>query len=161
ALWTSIAFSQTTPLIVAAEANFKVSPPQIIITGTNFGAVSPTVTFSGTTLAIQTFSQTSVLATLPAGIMPGAYLLTLRNNELASKPVTLFDVTVGAAGPAGPTGAVGPLGPAGPSGSQGPAGPQGTPGPNRQAIALMRWYGVNTTARFPFLPTFSLAFDGS
>ena len=70
----------------------------------------------------------------------------------------------GAQGPIGPQGVQGPVGPQGVQGPQGLPGPQGTSsssGPNTLAIALLRWYDVNLTARFSVEANANYAaFDG-
>lgn len=132
ALLPSASFATTKPAIVSAEANFQTN--QITITGSNFGTAKPYVTLNSQALTVVTFTPTTVLADLPNGIAPGAYLLTLKNET--DGVTASFDATIGAAGPQGPQG---PLGPQGPQGAQGPQGPQGLPGSN--SFASIGWTG--------------------
>jgi hypothetical protein len=84
------------------------------------------VVFAHTALALVSFTNQKLVATLPAGFAAGSYSLTVTN----SVPQTgTFTVTLGAVGPTGPTGPQGPAGPAGPQGPAGPAGAQGPVGP--------------------------------
>jgi hypothetical protein len=76
--------------------------------------------------------DTSITASLPVGISPGTYVLTvLYGGPLATDPDSQgdsLDVTIGAAGPTGATGATGATGPQGPRGDTGATGPQGAKG---------------------------------
>lgn len=122
-----------TPLtITRTEADFTTNT--LLIFGENFawaGDLDPQVTLAGDPLVVTGFTDSQITAELPAGLIPGSYLLTvsrgpgpLRNDD--------FEVTLGAVGPqgaTGPPGAQGPQGPAGPAGPQGPQGPPGPPGP--------------------------------
>jgi hypothetical protein len=110
------------PVIQKASANFTTN--QLTINGANFGT-APAVVLQTTPLAVVTSSSTQIVAILPAGTMPGSYLLEVTSGtHMAS-----FDVTIGAAGPQGPQGLVGPQGPAGATGPQGPQGLTGAAGP--------------------------------
>jgi len=72
----------------------------------------------------------------------------------------------GLKGDTGSAGSVGPPGPQGPQGATGATGPAGPPGPtaaNMLAIALLRWYDVNTVVgsfAVGSAPT-GVAFDGA
>ena len=69
----------------------------------------------------------------------------------------------GDTGLAGSVGSQGPQGPQGATGAAGPAGPPGPAGPNTLAIALLRWYDVNTVVgsfAVGSAPT-GVAFDGA
>ena len=79
-------------------------------------------------LTILSADQTSILAELPDMISDGDYKLRVKNGHGLRKE-EVYDLTLGAVGPAGPEGPVGPEGPAGPEGPQGPAGPAGSDGP--------------------------------
>jgi len=124
------AWSATTPIIFSAAVN--TTNNRITITGSNFSpsGLAPTVVFAHTTLALVSFTNQKLVATLPAGFAAGSYSLTVTN----SVPQTgTFGVTLGAVGPTGPQGPAGPAGaqgPAGPAGAQGPAGPAGPQGPS-------------------------------
>jgi hypothetical protein len=109
-----------------------VRPNTIAISGQNFGASKPTVTLDAMKLAVTSFSQTSINATLPISLPPGSYVLTVVSGN--GKPASGLDVTIGTQGPGGPQGPQGPPGSTGATGPQGPlrnpgaTGPQGPPG---------------------------------
>jgi hypothetical protein len=129
------------PVIVSAQANFVANT--ITITGNNFGTNPPTVTLDATTLTLASNSNTSIVANLPAGILPGSYHLKVAKAEGGKgnpdhddkDDVATLDVTLGVQGPQGPQGIQGIQGPQGiqgqqgPQGAVGPAGPQGPSGP--------------------------------
>jgi hypothetical protein len=105
------------------------------IVGANFGDAMPTVTLGDVSLAVTTFNDSEIVATLPPGIARGSYLLIVIRAgtvPVQSTPFQFtvqsvpFQVTLGAVGPPGPEG---PPGPPGPQGAQGPQGLQGPPGP--------------------------------
>jgi hypothetical protein len=105
---------------------------RLFISGENFalGSQSTLVTL-GTigSLAIESETDFSIVAALPAGGVPvGDYLLTVsRGDALLHNDV--YDLTIGAVGPEGPQGEQGPQGPQGPKGDTGATGPQGPQGP--------------------------------
>jgi hypothetical protein len=113
------------PTVQSGVINYLTN--QVTLTGTNFepGKVKPTIVFNGATLTVTSFSNTQVVATLPTGITPGTFNLTLTNS--AGNSVE-FDMTYGAIGPQGPAGAAGPTGTQGPAGPAGPGGPRGITG---------------------------------
>jgi hypothetical protein len=99
----------------------------LTIQGTNFGANKPTITLGGgAPFVVTSWSATQVIATMPAGLLPGSYALRLVRANGGSD---IFDMTVGAVGPAGPTGPTGLAGPQGVPGLNGPPGPAGPTGP--------------------------------
>lgn len=110
------------------------SPDTISIIGTKFGTTAPAVSMDGFALAIGTFTDTSIVATLPPAIVnaPGSYTLTVVNTGTSgtvNSRTATFDYTIGAVGPQGPTGPQGPVGPKGATGATGATGPQGPTGP--------------------------------
>jgi Collagen triple helix repeat (20 copies)/IPT/TIG domain len=119
------------PVVQSGIINYVTN--QVTLTGTNFepGKAKPTVLFNGAALTVTSFTNTQVVATLPTGLTPGTFNLTLTNS--AGNSVE-FDLSYGAIGPQGPvgpagsTGAQGPGGPTGPAGPQGPRGLTGAPG---------------------------------
>jgi Collagen triple helix repeat (20 copies) len=134
--WWPVLQAQQHNAPVLSNATVTTSAqPTIAIGGSSFGVIPPSVTLDGLPLNVISYSDTLVVAFLPAGVTPGTYLLSLTNNSLQGNPdvrTGTFDVTIGAVGPTGPQGATGPQGPAGPVGpvgAQGPAGAQGLPGP--------------------------------
>jgi hypothetical protein len=118
---------------VSAQVNLSVTPNTIAISGHNFGTSKPTVTLDAMTLAVTSFSQTSINATLPISLPPGSYVLTVVSGN--GTPASGLDVTIGTQGPVGPQGPQGPSGAAGPVGQTGPTGAQGPAGPVGQAGA--------------------------
>jgi hypothetical protein len=160
-----LAFSASSLLaqtfIQSVVPNLTTTPQQITITGKHLTGdhwdshSAPTVALGGEPLTVTSFTDTTIEANLPTGIVPGTYLLVLAHGFF---PAATFNLTVGGggtqgeqgppgpAGPAGPmglpglpglpgaTGATGPAGPSGPaglpgaSGPAGPVGPAGTPG---------------------------------
>ena len=96
---------------------------QIDIFGTGFGADQPVVTLEGIPVVVVSHTATEIVVTMPAGTVPGTYLLTV--SQVPSGPFgggasSDFYVTVGAEGPQGPQGVPGPAGPTGPQGPPGP-----------------------------------------
>jgi hypothetical protein len=124
----------------SAVITTTTQPNQITLTGTGFGVRAPLVNMNGIPLLVTSFTDTTVVAEIPAVISnhPGTYLLTLKvgpgnapRGRTQATPSISMDVTIGAVGPQGPKGdigATGPAGPTGPTGATGPAGPQGPPG---------------------------------
>ena len=108
-----------TPVVNNGTINYQTN--QITLTGTGFepAKAKPVVQFNGVALAVTAFSNTQVVATLPAGLAAGTFDLTVTNSQGNSVD---FNMTYGATGPQGPAGV------AGPTGVQGPAGPMGTTG---------------------------------
>jgi hypothetical protein len=111
-----------TPVVNSGAINYSTN--QITLTGTGFepAKTKPTVSFNGIALTVSTFSNTQIVANLPAGLTPGTFDLTVTNSQGLSVD---FNVTYGATGPQGPAG---PAGAAGAKGATGPAGPAGATG---------------------------------
>jgi len=88
------------------------------------------VTLEGTPLTVVSNNDTLIVVNLPAGTVPGTYLLRViqqvAGGPFGGRNAAAFNATVGEMGPVGPQG---PAGPAGPQGVPGPQGPQGIPGP--------------------------------
>src|SRR6266849_10288862 len=75
-------FGPATPVITFTTTDFTTTPKQLAITGTNFGTLTtPIVTLNGFTLQVGTFTDTSIVAFLPANITPGTYLLQVSNTS--------------------------------------------------------------------------------
>lgn len=129
----SLTLLQLAPLFAFATKNIPVVQNgtinyltnQITITGTNFqpAKTAPAVQFNSKAVVVNSSSNTQIVATLPAGLVPGTFSLTITNSQGNS---ATFDMTYGATGPQGPAG---PAGAAGATGAQGPAGPTGAIGP--------------------------------
>ena len=115
------------PFIVDITENSQGTA--ITIAGNGFGSTVPKVTLGTSELTVTQFSETSITATLPAGIAAGGYLVTVER-----RPFHLTAIFEAAIGQIGPTGAQGPAGPMGlpglpgPTGATGPAGPAGVAG---------------------------------
>lgn len=107
-----------------ADANTEL----LTIRGSGFGNRAPRVTLAGEPLPVLSSGPFEILASLPLGLEPGSYRLTVSRGRGEGKSDT-FDVTLGAAGVAGPPGPEGPEGPAGLPGPQGLPGQPGPPGP--------------------------------
>jgi hypothetical protein len=139
------ASAQTSPQPIITDVSGDLGSNTLTINGVNFGSLSPQITIGAYSapLVVTTATWTHVVATLPAGIPPGSYLLTLTTrkvvtpNRAALGPADEFWVTLGAqgvpgvpgpTGPIGVTGATGPQGIVGPTGPIGPGGPAGTTG---------------------------------
>lgn len=116
---------------VIDSATINYSDNRITIVGRNFSPTgkAPTVYISTDKLALVSFTNTEIVATLPK-LAAGSYVLEVVNT---SSDVYTFDVAYGAVGPQGPVGPEGPKGPTGPQGPAGPAGPQGATGPQGPA----------------------------
>ena len=131
------------PVITEAHGNNALS--QLIVIGTDLPA-NARVSLGGLAapLVVTLATATRIEAALPAGLLPGSYLLTLsaiKSNGKAGD-TDEFWVTLGSQGAAGPQGPAGPAvitgatgqqglpGPAGAAGPQGPAGAQGPSGAN-------------------------------
>jgi Collagen triple helix repeat (20 copies) len=112
------------PMIVSATENSAGT--QITIGGTFVGTGVPRVMLANTTLTVTQSSATRITASLPAGISPGVYLLSV--EILSPRQTGIFTVALGQIGPTGPQGAVGPPGAPGATGAQGSQGATGPTG---------------------------------
>jgi hypothetical protein len=115
--------------ITGAEADTDAGIIQVY--GRNFIASNgtlPVVTLAGTPLVAQAIEDTRIQAWLPAGVVPGSYLVTVSRGS-GTPQNDSFSVTIGAAGPTGATGPQGAQGEPGPQGEPGVQGPTGAQGP--------------------------------
>ena len=130
------AFGAAIPLLTINKAAINYGNNQVTFTGAGFepSKKSPTVMFAGNPLAVVSFTDNQIVATLPANTMAGNFTVLIVNSIGEFLP---YELTYGSAGPQGPiglpgpqgeTGPAGPAGPTGPQGPQGLQGPQGTPG---------------------------------
>ncbi|HEY1806252.1 MAG TPA: IPT/TIG domain-containing protein [Terracidiphilus sp.] len=119
------AFGAAIPFLTVSNATINYTANQVTINGTNFETLrkSPTVLFSGAPLAIASFTNSQIVATLPANTAAGTYVMIVANSLGEFNEV---DLTYGAAGPQGP---IGPAGANGAQGAPGPEGIMGNPGP--------------------------------
>ncbi|HEY6491384.1 MAG TPA: IPT/TIG domain-containing protein [Terracidiphilus sp.] len=117
-----------TPVVNSGTINYSTS--QIMLTGSGFepNKTKPTVAFNGSALTVSTFSNTEVTATLPTGLAPGTFDLTVTNSEGNSVNFNMTYGATGAQGPAGPAGPQGPAGLSGATGATGATGPRGLTG---------------------------------
>lgn len=120
--------ASSAPVVQSATINYITN--QVTLNGSGFLPIKsppPTVLFGGNALALSSFSDTQIIATLPAGLAPGSFNLTVTSSA-GSFVFALAYGAIGPQGPAGPAGPVGAKGPAGPMGLTGPQGPQGITG---------------------------------
>jgi hypothetical protein len=129
----SLAFGAGIPILTLNSATINYTNNQVTLLGTSFEPLkkTPTVLFSGTPLPIVTFSNTQIVAALPADMTAGTYSVFVANSLGEVVP---FVLTYGATGPQGPAGAKGATGATGPQGVPGPAGPTGPEGPAAQGV---------------------------
>jgi hypothetical protein len=125
-----LCFAGVIPILTVSSATINYSTNYVTFSGGSFEPLkkAPTVLFNGAPLTIDSFSNTQIVATLPANTTAGTYAMIVANSI---GEFNGFDLTYGAAGPqglAGPPGPAGAPGPMGLPGPQGPAGPQGIPG---------------------------------
>lgn len=113
------------PTVVTTTVDYTTN--LITIIGSNFGTTKPVVTLDSLTLAVNTYTDTNVVAVLPLTIKPGSYTLQLTNTSINKSGG--FDTTIGAVGPMGPQGVPGAAGAPGATGLQGPKGDPGATGP--------------------------------
>ncbi len=102
---------------------------ELEIHGEHFGnGLPPMVGLGHIELLVDTYTDTKIIARLPAGDLTGDYLLTVMTGPIP-RMHDAYALTLGAVGPEGPRGPDGPAGPIGPEGPAGPQGPQGVAGP--------------------------------
>lgn len=118
------------------SASSDVNQTVLFVNGTNFTA-DTTVFLAGNQLfgVVVDVNGSSLIADLPAGILPGSYLVQVSNGSAPGESAT-FVVAIGIQSPTGPQGPEGPQGPQGPQGPEGPQGPQGPQGPSLAATAV-------------------------
>jgi hypothetical protein len=142
-----------TPVVNSGTINYSTN--QITLTGSGFqpNKAKPTIAFNGSALTVSTFSNIQVTATLPTGLTPGTFNLTVTNSQGNSVD---FNMTYGATGPQGPAGPAGPTGPQGPAGLAGATGATGATGPRglTGAPGAPGPAGANGTS-FIFLDTYN------
>jgi hypothetical protein len=123
--------SPTDVVITSVEVTYVAQlPNSIIINGTYFGAAKPTVILGDLPLAVTLWTNTQIVALVPASTPLHSYLLTVirTSNPQHGGFLTVSMGISGAQGPAGSQGPTGATGAVGPSGSQGPVGSTGATG---------------------------------
>lgn len=120
-------FATSAPDVVSTSVNANIT--QLTINGSGFAPTNaaPTVVLGAATLSVVSFTDTSIVATLPANEPSGSYELSVTDAAVGTKTTT-FGVTIGAVGLTGLQGIQGPQGVQGFTGATGPAGPQGLAG---------------------------------
>jgi len=122
--FASVSAHAAVPAIASSSANTT----SITIVGSNLSGGAATVTLGNSAaLTVTSQSATQLVATLPAGLAPGAYTLYVQIGSSHSNSTNSFAV-LGAVGPAGPAGAQGATGATGAAGAQGSAGATGATG---------------------------------
>jgi len=103
---------------------------QLVITGHNFrngGEVA--LTLGGTPLKVISHEETTIIAEIPADVLPGSYVLIAWTGNGSVREDSL-DLTIGAEGPQGPQGPAGADGQDGTDGTNGQDGSDGQDGAN-------------------------------
>lgn len=120
------------PLTVLSTSTNEAGT-QLTVRGINFTAVRNLRVLIGGSivpLTLLSLNQTSLVALLPLGLVPGTYWAQVVSGTGGDTEEFWFTLgEQGAMGPAGPAGPVGPQGPAGPMGATGLVGPAGPIGP--------------------------------
>src|ERR1700730_11396090 len=104
----SLLYAVSPPLVFDTMVDYRNN--QITIHGAHFSPSGqpPSVTFDNSALTLISFTNQTIVASLPSR-PAGTYRLAITNPNLPGTPGD-FDVTIGAAGPSGPAGATGPQG---------------------------------------------------
>lgn len=120
-------FAATIPILTISRATINYSNNQVTFSGSGFEPTkkSPNILLAGSPLAVVSFTDTQVVAVLPANIVAGNFTVMVVNSLGEFMP---YEVTYGSVGPQGPMGPAGPQGSQGPEGPAGPSGPQGSQG---------------------------------
>ena len=129
------AFAVLLPIITISRATINYSNNQVTFNGSGFepSKRSPSVLFAGSPLTVISYTDTQIVAALPANTVAGNFTVLIVNSLGEFLP---YELTYGSAGPQGPIGPQGPQGQAGavgPAGPTGPTGPQGLQGPQGPA----------------------------
>jgi hypothetical protein len=132
-LLPTAAFGGILPILTVNSTTINYSTNQMTINGSGFNPLkkAPMVIMTGGSLAIVSYTNSQIVATLPNNTAAGNYGIVVTNaiGELFPFVITYGAVgpqgLQGPAGPQGATGSQGVPGPAGPTGPEGPAGPAG------------------------------------
>jgi IPT/TIG domain len=133
------AFAAVLPIISISRATINYSNNQVTFNGSGFepSKKSPTVLFAGSALTVVSYSDTQIVAALPANTVAGNFTVLIVNSFGEFFP---YELTYGSAGPQGPMGPQGPQGQAG-AGGGGSAGRSGIARAARTTGASRRWLG--------------------
>ena len=106
------AFGAGIPILTLNSATINYSNNQVTFSGTSFEPLkkSPKVLFNAASLPILSFTDTQIVATLPANTKAGTFSVLVANSIGELVP---FVLTYGATGPQGAQGPAGPQGPMG------------------------------------------------
>jgi hypothetical protein len=123
-----LGFGVTVPVLTVNNATINYSVNKVTFSGSGFDPArkAPTVLFNGASLAVNSYTNTQIVAALPANTAAGTYTVIVATS---SGQFYGLDLTYGAAGPQGPQGPGGATGPHGATGPQGLAGAKGSQGP--------------------------------
>jgi hypothetical protein len=83
-----MAFTVVYPIITSLNPTFGQVGDTVTISGTGFGAVNYTVTFNGTNASISSWSDTSIVVTIPIGATTGNVVVSL--NGIDSNKVWFY-----------------------------------------------------------------------
>lgn len=125
----SLVFGAGIPILTLNSATINYSNNQVTFAGTCFEPLkkAPTVLFTGTPLTLVSYTDTQIVANLPANTKAGNFTVIVANSLGEFLP---YELTYGATGPQGPSGSQGPTGSQGVPGPAGPTGPTGPAGPS-------------------------------
>lgn len=127
--WEAQPAANGPPVILAANPDSAVTPTTLTLIGLNFGSPAPIITLGGTPLPVLSASNTRVVVSVPPGIVPGTYHLTLTTSTPVLSRTIFFHVALGEIGPKGEKGDQGEPGDPGEPGPPGLPGDRGEPGP--------------------------------
>lgn len=122
------AFATSAPTVISASADTGITQLTIVGSGFSPSGTAPIVVLGTSTLTITSFTDTQIVAALPANEAAGSYSLAVTETSGGNKTTT-FGATIGNQGPAGAQGPVGEAGPQGTAGFNGAPGATGATGP--------------------------------
>jgi hypothetical protein len=152
-----LAFAAGIPIITISRAAINYNTNQVTLNGSGFepSRKAPTILFAGSPLTVISYTDTQIVATLPANTVAGNFTVLIVNSL---GEFLRYELTYGSTGPQGPIGPEGPQGQqgaVGQTGSQGPPGPQGPQGPTGVGLTMMPNYlstvGNGVTVTGPFV----------
>ena len=98
-----LGFAAAIPILTVNNATINYGVNQVTFSGSGFEPAkkAPTVLFNGAPLTVNSYTNTQIVATLPAHTTAGTYAIIIANS---GGQFSSFDLTYGAAGPQGPQG---------------------------------------------------------